>query len=340
MNGSREPRRWISGAGCRLPAPDQPEASVKYPWTDSASVKAVIPAAGLGTRFLPATKSQPKEMLPVVDKPAIQYVVEEAAASGVDDILIITGRGKRAIEDHFDRALELEQHLRCKGGREQLRALKAINELADKTHIHYIRQPEQRGLGDAISCARKHVGDEPFCVLLGDDVIEGPRPCTLQLLDIFRKEKCPVIALEKVPRAKIGSYGVADVSPAGRPGLHEILGLVEKPRPSRAPSELAIMGRYVLTPAIFDCLERTPPGKGGEVQLTDALQLLLKKQRILGLEFVGRRYDIGDKLDWLKATVELAMKRKDLGPALARHMGGLLRKRRGKRPGRSTFRAP
>jgi len=291
-------------------------------------VKAVIPAAGLGTRFLPATKSQPKEMLPVVDKPAIQYVVEEAAASGIDDILIITGRGKRAIEDHFDRALELEQHLARKGGKEQLEALNSINELADRTHIHYIRQKEQKGLGDAILCARKHVGNEPLCVLLGDDIIEGPRPCTLQLLDIFRDEKCPVIALERVPRNRLGSYGVVEARPAGRAGLHQITGLVEKPDPSSAPSELAIMGRYVLTPEIFDCLERTPPGKGGEVQLTDALQLLLGRERMLGLEFIGRRYDIGDKLDWLKATFELALARNDLGPALEEHIKGLLEQRR------------
>jgi UTP--glucose-1-phosphate uridylyltransferase len=291
-------------------------------------VKAVIPAAGLGTRFLPATKSQPKEMLPVVDKPAIQYVVEEAAASGIDDILIITGRGKRAIEDHFDRALELEQHLSRRGRSEQLEALDAISELADRTHIHYIRQPEPLGLGDAILCARKHVGSEPFAVLLGDDIIDGPRPCTLQLLDVFRRERCSVIALEKVPRQRTGSYGVVDARPAGRDGLHEISGLVEKPEPSKAPSELAIMGRYVLTPAIFDCLERTGPGKGGEVQLTDALHMLLGKQRILGLEFIGRRYDIGDKLDWLKATVELALKRKDLGPALEEHIAAILADKR------------
>ena len=287
-------------------------------------MKAVIPAAGLGTRFLPATKSQPKEMLPVVDKPAIQYVVEEAAASGIDDILIITGRGKRAIEDHFDRALELEQHLSRRGMSEQLEALEAINELADRTHIHYIRQKEQKGLGDAILCARKHVGNEPFAVLLGDDIIDGLRPCTLQLLDIFQKERCSVIALEKVPRRRLGSYGVVDARPTGQDGLHEISGLVEKPEPSKAPSELAIMGRYVLTPAIFECLERTAPGKGGEVQLTDALQLLVGKERILGLEFIGRRYDVGDKLDWLKATVELALKRKDIGPALVEHITALL----------------
>ena len=291
-------------------------------------MKAVIPAAGLGTRFLPATKSQPKEMLPVVDKPAIQYVVEEAAASGIDDILIITGRGKRAIEDHFDRAWELEQHLARRGGKEQLEALDAINELADRTHIHYIRQKEQRGLGDAILCARKHVGNEPFAVLLGDDIIDGPRPCTLQLLDVFQKERCSVIALEKVPRERIGSYGVVEARPTGRHGLHEISGLVEKPEPQKAPSELAIMGRYVLTPAIFECLERTGPGKNGEVQLTDALGLLLGKERILGLEFLGRRYDIGDKLDWLKATVELALKRKDLGPALEEHIAAILTKMR------------
>ena len=294
-------------------------------------MKAVIPAAGLGTRFLPATKSQPKEMLPVVDKPAIQYVVEEAAASGIDDILIITGRGKRAIEDHFDRALELEHHLASKGLTEQQDALNAISELADSTHIHYIRQKEQRGLGDAILCARKHVGNEPFAVLLGDDIIDSVRPCTLQLLDVYAREGCSVIALEKVPRSRIGSYGVVKAGRVGRTGPYDITGLVEKPHPSKAPSNLAIMGRYVLTPAIFDILERTPPGKGGEIQLTDALQLLLKKERILGLEFIGRRYDIGDKLDWLKATVELALQRNDLGPALEAHIRDLLEARRRRR---------
>jgi UTP--glucose-1-phosphate uridylyltransferase len=304
-------------------------------------VKAVIPAAGLGTRFLPATKSQPKEMLPVVDKPAIQYVVEEAAASGIDDILIITGRGKRAIEDHFDRALELEQYLARRGSKKQLEALDAISELADRTQIHYIRQKDQKGLGDAVLCARKHVGSEPFAVLLGDDIIDGPRPCILQLLDVFRKERCSVIALEKVPRRRIGSYGVVEARRTGRGGLHEISGLVEKPEPSKAPSDLAIMGRYVLTPAIFECLERTGPGKGGEVQLTDALQLLLGRERILGLEFIGQRYDIGDKLDWLKATVELALKRKDLGPQLEEHIATLLKARNEGRTGRaSSRRAP
>jgi len=286
-------------------------------------MKAVIPAAGFGTRFLPATKSQPKEMLPVVDKPAIQYVVEEAVASGVDDILIITGRGKRAIEDHFDRAFELEHHLRRTGRHELLGALEALTELADRGHIHYIRQKEPRGLGDAILCARQHVGNEPFAVLLGDDIIDAPKPCTKQLLEVFARERCSVIAVERVPRDRVGSYGVIDVSSSRGP-LHEVGGLVEKPAVAKAPSDLAIMGRYILTPAVFDCIGRTGPGKHGEVQLTDALQLLLEQERIMALEFEGRRYDIGNKLDWLKATVELALKRREFGDELVEHLGGLL----------------
>ena len=286
-------------------------------------MKAVIPAAGFGTRFLPATKSQPKEMLPVVDKPAIQYVVEEAVASGVDDILIITGRGKRAIEDHFDRAFELEHHLRQTGRQELLGTLEDLTELADRGHIHYIRQKEPKGLGDAILCARQHVGNEPFAVLLGDDIIDAPKPCTKQLLEVFARERCSVIAVERVPRDRVGSYGVIDVSSSRGP-LHEVGGLVEKPAVAKAPSDLAIMGRYILTPAVFDCIGRTGPGMHGEVQLTDALQLLLEQERIKALEFEGRRYDIGNKLDWLKATVELALKRREFGDELVEHLGGLL----------------
>jgi UTP--glucose-1-phosphate uridylyltransferase len=289
-------------------------------------VKAVIPAAGFGTRFLPATKSQPKEMLPVVDKPAIQYVVEEAVASGIDDILIITGRGKRAIEDHFDRAIELEHHLKKVRKGHLLKALAALTELADRGHIHYIRQREQLGLGDAILTARRHVGNEPFAVLLGDDIIDAARPCTRQLMDVFEKRRASVIALERVPPDRLQSYGVVKARSLA-PHIHKISGLVEKPSPSEAPSDLAIMGRYVLTPAIFECLERTRPGKGGEVQLTDALQLLLGRERIFGLEFEGRRYDIGDKLDWLKATVELALKREEFCGELEDHLSKLLASR-------------
>ena len=299
-------------------------------------MKAVIPAAGLGTRFLPATKSQPKEMLPVVDKPAIQYVVEEAVASGIDDILIVTGRGKRAIEDHFDRAFELERHLLDSGRTEMLDALEAITELAERGHIHYIRQTEQRGLGDAILCARRHIGNEPFAVLLGDDIIDAPTPCTKQLLEVYERERCAVIAVERVPLERIGAYGVIDVASSEGP-LHRVRGLVEKPDPTSAPSDLAIMGRYILTPAVFECLERTGPGLHGEVQLTDALQLLLRKESIVALEFEGRRYDIGNKLDWLKATVELALKRQEFGEELVRHLGGLLEgmaeKKRAQGPG-------
>jgi len=286
-------------------------------------MKAVIPATGFGTRFLPATKSQPKEMLPVVDKPAIQYVVEEAVASGIDDILIITGRGKRAIEDHFDRAFELEHHLRQTGKHELLGALEAVTELADRGHIHYIRQKEPKGLGDAIACACQHVGSEPFAVLLGDDIIDAPTPCTKQLLEVYERERCSVIAVERVPRGKVASYGVIDIASSRGP-IHIVKGLVEKPEITKAPSDLAIMGRYVLTPAVFGCIGRTGPGKHGEIQLTDALSLLLKKERILAFEFKGRRYDIGNKLDWLKATVELALKRDEFGDELVEHLGGLL----------------
>jgi UTP--glucose-1-phosphate uridylyltransferase len=300
-------------------------------------MKAVIPAAGLGTRFLPATKSQPKEMLPVVDKPAIQYVVEEAVASGIDDILIITGRGKRAIEDHFDRAFELEHHLEKAGKKDLLRELAAIMELSDRGHIHYIRQKEQRGLGDAILTARRHVGDEPFAVLLGDDIIDALRPCTRQLMDVFEARGASVIALERVPKAKLRSYGVVNAMSISK-GIHEITGLVEKPSPSEAPSDLAIMGRYVLTPAIFDCLSRTKPGKGGEVQLTDALHMLLGRERMFGLEFEGRRYDIGDKLDWLKATVELALKRDEFRDELQDHLELVLGKNRGGKTGKGSGR--
>lgn len=287
------------------------------------AVKAVIPAAGLGTRFLPATKSQPKEMLPVVDKPAIQYVVEEAVASGVDDILIVTGRGKRAIEDHFDRAIELEQHLASNNRDSLLKELEAINRLSEMGHIHYIRQREHRGLGDAVLCAKKHVGAEAFAVLLGDDIIVAPVPCTRQLIEVHMKEGCSVLALERLPEERLSSYGVVEVG-ASRGPLHAIRGFVEKPERGRAPSNLAIMGRYLLTPGIFDCLERTPPGMGGEVQLTDALQKLLERERIVGLEFRGRRYDIGNKLDWLRATVELALEREEFGSALKEHIAALL----------------
>lgn len=269
-------------------------------------MKAVIPAAGLGTRFLPATKNSPKEMLPLVDKPAIQYVVEEAVASGITDILIITGRAKRAIEDHFDRNFELENLLEAKGDRKQLDEMRRIANMAD---IHYVRQKEQLGLGHALLCARKHIGDEPFAVLLGDDVVFSKVPCTKQLLEHFRRRKASMIAVEHVPPHRIPYYGIVKVGRAPEDRLHPILDLVEKPAARSAPSDLGILGRYVLTPEIFDALEKTRPGKGGEIQLTDALRILRRTQRMYAVAFEGRRYDLGDKLEWLKTNVEVALMR-------------------------------
>ena len=271
-----------------------------------APMKAVIPAAGLGTRFLPATKNSPKEMLPLVDKPAIQYVVEEAVASGIRDIVIITGRGKRAIEDHFDHNFELEQVLEQKGDKRQLEEMRRIAEMAD---IHYVRQRETKGLGHAILCARNHIGDEPFAVLLGDDVVFSREPCTKQLIDRYRRHRTSVIAVEPVPPERIEAYGVVAVGDAVEPGLFPIHTLVEKPKREEAPSDLGILGRYVLTPEIFDALERTPPGRNGEIQLTDALRILREEQAMYACSFMGKRYDLGDKLEWLKTNVEVALMR-------------------------------
>jgi len=282
-------------------------------------MKAVIPAAGLGTRFLPVTKAQPKEMLPVVDKPAIQYVVEEAVASGIEDILIITGRGKRAIEDHFDRSWELEEELKGTDRAKYLKEIRAISELAD---IHYIRQKELLGLGHAISFARKHIDDEPFAVLLGDTITMMNPPCTKQLIRIYNKYKCSVIAVEPVPLEKVERYGIIKAEKVDN-ATYLIKDLVEKPSVKEAPSNLAIFGRYIITPAIFDCLERTKPGRGNEIQLTDALKLLLKREDIYAYEVSGKRYAIGNRLDWLIATIDLALERKDLGGDLRKYLKGL-----------------
>jgi UTP--glucose-1-phosphate uridylyltransferase len=274
--------------------------------------KAVFPAAGLGTRFLPATKAQPKEMLPLVDKPTIQYVVEEAVASGLSDIIIVTGRGKRAIEDHFDAAFELEYYLKGRGKLEELAQIKTISDLAS---VSYVRQKEPLGLGHAILCARPLVGDEPFGVFLGDDIIGGaPRPCMRQLLDVFEAHGDPVIAVERVPRERIQQYGVIVPRPleGGGGRVYEILDLVEKPRPEDAPSDLAIIGRYVLTPDLFGILADTGPDRRGEIQLTDGLRKLRGRRPMYAVEFEGTRYDTGDKLGFLKATVEFALARPDL----------------------------
>ncbi len=271
--------------------------------------KAVIPAAGLGTRFLPATKAQPKEMLPVVDTPAIQYVVGEAVESGIDDILIITGRGKRAIEDHFDRNVELERELEARGKVDELGQLRLLDVKAD---IHYVRQGEARGLGHAVAVARKHVGDHPFVVLLGDDLMDGPG-LLRRMISAHERLGRSVIALMEVAPTEISSYGCASVEAAGA-DLVRILDLVEKPPVAEAPSNLAVVGRYVFTPEIFDAIDRVAPGAGGEIQLTDAMALLLKEQEVYGATFTDGRFDTGNKLEYLKATVELAARRPDLGP--------------------------
>lgn len=283
-------------------------------------MKAVIPAAGLGTRFLPATKAQPKEMLPVVDKPTIQYVVEEAVASGIDDILIVTGRGKRAIEDHFDKSFELEYLLERENKQEFLEQVKGVAEMA---HIHYIRQKRALGLGHAVYSAQRYIGDQPFAVLLGDTITLTDRPCTQELIDIFEERQASIIAVEQVPVEKVQNYGIIGGGKIGE-HLYEIETLVEKPQIEEAPSNLAIFGRYVLTPKIFDALEQTKPGRNGEIQLTDALSMLLKDEEIYAFEVTGRRYDIGNKLDWLKANIELAMERKDLGEDLKRYLKELV----------------
>ena len=269
--------------------------------------KAVIPAAGLGTRFLPATKAQPKEMLPVVDKPAIQYVVEEAVAAGITDILIITGRGKRSIEDHFDRSFELEYFLEQKGDTRKLEGVRAISEMAD---IHYIRQKQPLGLGHAVLIAERHIGDQPFAVLLGDDIIG--EPLLNRMVSVHERYGRSVIALQEVPQEEIRFYGAVKPE-AVEENLVKVVDIVEKPEPAVAPSNLAAIGRYVFTPAIFDELHRTTPGVGGEIQLTDAIRGLTATQAVYGYVFDGVRYDIGKKIDYLRATVELGADREDLG---------------------------
>ncbi len=282
--------------------------------------KGVFPAAGLGTRFLPATKAQPKEMLPLVDKPTIQYVVEEAVASGLSEIIIVTGRGKRAIEDHFDAAFELEYYLNDRGKVEELAQIKTISELAS---VCYVRQKEPLGLGHAILCARSLVGEEPFGVFLGDDIIGGaPTPCMRQLLDVFERYDGPVIAVERVPLDRIHQYGVI----AGRPlggNVYEITDLVEKPRAAEAPSDLAIIGRYVLTPDVFGILSETAPDRRGEIQLTDGLRRLRARRPMYAVAFEGKRYDTGDKLGFLKATVEFALARPDLADEFRAYLKSL-----------------
>lgn len=267
--------------------------------------KAIFPVAGLGTRFLPATKSSPKEMLPLIDKPLVQYVVEEAVAAGIEQIVFVTGRTKRSIEDHFDSSPELENHLEQKGKDDTLQEMR---ELSDMVDIFYVRQKKALGLGHAILCARDFIGNEPFAVLLGDDIIDGKTPCLRQLLDVYEHYKGSVLALEQVPMSQISSYGCVAVNNI-TDQVKEIIDMVEKPKQDEAPSNLAIIGRYVLTPAIFPLLAQQQPGRGGEIQLTDAIKRLSQDEAVYGCLFEGLRHDCGDKLGFLKATVDLALKR-------------------------------
>jgi UTP--glucose-1-phosphate uridylyltransferase len=271
--------------------------------------KAVIPAAGLGTRFLPATKSIPKEMLPIVDKPSIQYVVEEAVAAGITDVLIISGRSKRAVEDHFDRNFELEHYLEEQGRTELLANVQSSSDLAD---IHYVRQRDPLGLGHAVSVAREHVGDEPFVVLLADDIMVDDAKLLRSMIDTYEERERSVLALLEVPHEAISSYGCVALEPGSTGDLVQVAGIVEKPAPEDAPSDLAVFGRYVLSPRIFDALDRITPGRGGELQLTDAIALLLGEQEVYGRTFSAGRHDIGQKIGFLRANIELALGRPEL----------------------------
>ena len=283
--------------------------------------KAIILAAGLGTRFLPATKAQPKEMLPIVDKPTLQYIIEEAIESGIEEILIITGRNKKSIEDHFDRSVELELELEHKGKVEMLEMVKSISNMVD---IHFIRQKEPKGLGHAIYCAKSFVGNEPFAVMLGDDIVynEG-KPCLRQLMDCYDEYKTSVLGVQTVPDGDVDKYGIVDgLKIEGN--VTKVKGLVEKPSVDEAPSNMAILGRYIITPSIFEILERTKPGKGGEIQLTDALLELMSEEAIYAYNFEGRRYDVGDILGFLEATVEYALRKPELKDAFIEYLKSIL----------------
>ncbi|MDF2721924.1 MAG: galU [Paenibacillus sp.] len=285
--------------------------------------KAIIPAAGLGTRFLPATKAQPKEMLPIVDKPAIQYIIEEAIESGIEDIIIVTGRNKRAIEDHFDKSVELELTLEEKGNSDLLRTVQSISNMAD---IHYIRQKQPLGLGHAVYCARKFVGDEPFAVLLGDDIIDSNPPCLKRMIDLYEQQSSSVIAVQRVPWEDVHKYGI--VSPAQSmqesDGFIRIEDLVEKPEREAAPSNMAVIGRYIIEPDIFRLLEECKPGRGGEIQLTDALRLLNAAKPMVAYPIEGKRYDIGDKFGYIEATIEMALRRDDLKEDVKKYLLSLV----------------
>lgn len=279
-------------------------------------MKAVIPAAGLGTRFLPAAKAMPKEMMPVVDKPVIQYVVEEAVASGIEDILIITGRGKRAIEDHFDYSFELEHQLRASGKKKALEEVKSIADMAD---IHFIRQKEPKGLGHAILCAEKHIGNSDFAVLLGDDIVAADIPCTAQLLKIYNKYRASIIGVEEVSEDAKSLYGIAEGEEVSK-GTYKISKMIEKPGLDETDSNLAVFGRYILTPDIFAALKETPEGRGKEIQLTDALNILCGKQPMFAALVKGKVWDVGNKLNWIKANIELALLRDEFRSELAEYL--------------------
>lgn len=278
--------------------------------------KAIIPAAGLGTRFLPATKAMPKEMLPIVDKPTIQYIVEEAIESGIEDIIIVTGRGKRAIEDHFDHSVALEKILYEKGKFDLLEEVQKSSKLVD---IHYIRQKEPKGLGQAVWCARKFIGNEPFAVLLGDDIVQSEKPCLKQLMEQYERYNASILGVQQVPMVNVSRYGIIEADSIGD-RLYSVKSLIEKPIESKAPSNLAIMGRYILNPAIFNILAELEPGAGGEIQLTDALSQLNKYEAIYAYDFDGTRYDVGEKMGFIQTTIEMALTHRDLREELLKYI--------------------
>ena len=281
--------------------------------------KAIIPAAGLGTRFLPATKAQPKEMLQIVDKPTLQYIIEEAINSGIEEILIITGRNKKSIEDHFDKSVELELELEAKGKTEMLKEVRKISEMAN---IHYIRQKEPKGLGHAIHCAKSFIGNEPFAVLLGDDIVYAEKPCLKQMIEVYDEYKTTILGVQDVPAGEVDKYGIISGMKI-EDRVYKVKGLVEKPKVDEAPSNIAILGRYIISPAIFDILEHTAPGKGGEIQLTDALKELATVEAMYAYNFKGKRYDVGDKVGFLKATVEYALRRDNLKDGFMEYIRGI-----------------
>ena len=284
--------------------------------------KAIIPAAGLGTRFLPATKAQPKEMLPIVDKPTLQYIIEEAVKSGIEEILIITGRNKKSIEDHFDKSVELELELEQKGKKEMLEMVK---EISNMVNIHYIRQKDPKGLGHAIYCAKSFIGNEPFAVLLGDDIVDSNVPCLKQLIDAYNEYKTTILGVQHVDVDNVDKYGILDVKHI-EDRVYKVKDMIEKPNKDEAPSNIAILGRYIINPSIFEILEKQEPGKGGEIQLTDALKTLSKQEAIYAYDFEGRRYDVGDKLGFLEATIDFALKKENLRDDLLSYMKDIVDK--------------